>query len=58
MRPIFVFAAREDDMKRILLNGGHTVEVGREVGNVEWVGLSGGAIQPAHPAEVLTQYAN
>jgi hypothetical protein len=46
-----VFAAREDETTKILLRGGHTVELDGEVGDVVWSRLSGRLIGQLRPAE-------
>jgi hypothetical protein len=50
-----VFAAREDDITKLLLRGGHTVELDGEVGSGIWTRLSGRLIDQMQPAEARTQ---
>jgi len=50
-----VFAAREDETTKLLLRGGHTVELDGEVGNVIWSRLSGRLIDQMRPAEAGKQ---
>ena len=46
-----VCAAREDETTKILLRGGHTVELDGEVGDVVWSRLSGRLIDQLRHAE-------